>query len=162
MEKKNPALLFMCDAGYSVQSYKKPSVAQGTGGYLLHAERFQLPLQPRPQPVLQLLPFLTRCLQLHQGLLHLLHLLNVDLLLLELKREKEMQNKLNNENEWTSGFVHVAEHRIASRVQATAVSEPQVLLGTQHSAYYRFFPSLLGIFVLFVLTDPIVTMGKLR
>lgn len=89
---------FMCGAGYSVQSYKKPSMAPGNSRYLLHSERFQFSFEPGPQPMFQLFPFLTCCLQLNQGLLHLLHLLNIDLLLFELKQRKKMQRKLNNEN----------------------------------------------------------------
>ena len=92
----------MCGVGYSVQCYKKPSMAQGNSAYLLHPERLQFSLQPGPQPMFQLFPFLTCCLQLNQGLLHLFHLLNIDLLLFELKQRKKMQHQLHNENRWVN------------------------------------------------------------
>lgn len=91
-------------------------MAQGNSRYLLHPERFQLSLQPGPQPMFQLFPFLTRCLQLNQGLLHLLHLLNIDLLLFELKQRKKMQHKLNNENKqvnfWLCKHCRAQKHQL--------------------------------------------------
>lgn len=44
---------------------------------LLRSEAFQLLLQPSPQPQLQLLPLLARCLQLSERTLQPLHFLHV-------------------------------------------------------------------------------------
>lgn len=131
-------------------------MAQGKSGYLLHPERFQFSLEPGPQPMFQLFPFLARCLQLDQGLLHLLHLLNIDLLLFELKQRKKMQPKLNNENKrvnfWLCPHCRAEKHQSGRTCPMTAVSGPQAPALVSTLGVSQVFPIsafLLGIFGFF-------------